>query len=113
MHYLHALRDTVGNFTSTDIQKNSGIKVSNRTIRRSLRRLGYSCDQCRKKGQLAEDDLKSRLIFARKCQKFHTKFRTEGISFYLDGTGWVHKTKPMESVRTEHDQEQGKRKAKV
>ena len=104
IHCLHELRDTVGNFTSTDTQKNSGLKkiqVSNRTIRRSLRRLGYSYDQYRKKGQLAEDDLKRHLIFAEKCQKLPTKSWTEGISFYVDGTGWVYKTKPMESVRTD------------
>ena len=81
-------------------KKNSDLKeiqVSNRTIRRSLRRRGYSYDQCRKIGQLAEDDLK-RLIFARKCQKLPTKFWTEGISFYLDGTGWVRKTMPKNSL---------------
>ena len=98
------LRDTLGNFTSTDLQKSSGIKeskVSNRTVRRSLKRLGYNYDQCRKKGQLLEDDLKKRLKFARKCKAQPTNFWTEGISFYLDGTGWVHKTKPMESSRTD------------
>ena len=112
---LHELRDTVGNFASTDIQKNSGIKeiqVSNRTIRRSRRRLGYSYDQYCKKGQLAEDDSKRRLMFARKCQKLPTKFWIEGKSFYLDGTGWVHKSKPMESVRTDRTRT-WKKKTKV
>ena len=52
------------------------MQVSNRTIRRSLRRLGYSYDQCRKNGQLAEDDFKRSLIFAQKCQKLRTKFWT-------------------------------------
>ena len=61
------LRDTAGNFTYTYIQKNSGLKetqASNRMIQRSLRKLGYTYDQCCKKDQLAEDDLKRRLIFA-------------------------------------------------
>ena len=81
---MHELRDTAGNFISTDTQKNIGLKeiqVSNRTIWRSLRRLGYSYDQYRKKGQLAEDDLKHRLIFAQKCQKLPTKFWTREYPF--------------------------------
>lgn len=104
LHCLHELRDSVGNFTSTDIQKNSGLKesqVSNRTLRRSLGKQGYSYDQCRKKGQLCEDDLEKRLIFARKCKKLPENFWTKGISFYLDGTGWAHKTKPMQKARTD------------
>ena len=42
MKLVHELRETVGNFSSTDIQWNSGIsekEVSNRTIRRRLRML--------------------------------------------------------------------------
>lgn len=46
------------------------------------------------KGQLAEDDLKCRLIFARKCKMLPNRFWTKGISFYLDETGWEHKTNP-------------------
>ena len=53
------------------------------------------------KGHLAKNDLKRRLIFAPKYQKLPTKFCTEGISFYLDEADLVHKTKPMESVRTD------------
>ena len=47
----HELRDTVGNFTSTDIQKNNSLKepqVSSRTIRKSLRRLGLSSSNAAK-----------------------------------------------------------------
>ena len=46
---LNVLRETVGNFSSMDIQRNSGIsekEVSNRTIRRRLRKLGYGYNQC-------------------------------------------------------------------
>ena len=49
-----------------------------------------------KKGQLAEDDLKRRLMFVRKYQNLDW-----GHKLYLDRTGWVHKTKPMKSVRTD------------
>ena len=85
---MHELGDAVENFTSTDIYKNSSLKeiqASDRTIRRSLRRLGYSYDQCHKKRQLAEDHLKHCLIFAQRCQKLPTKFWTERMSFHLDG----------------------------
>ena len=101
---LHKLRETHGNFYSTDIQKDCGLtenKASNRTIRRKLRKLGYTYDQCRKKGQLLEDDLKKRLKFARQCNKLPETFWQEGISFYLDGTGWVHKTNPSGHARTD------------
>ena len=101
---LHEFRETVGNVSSTDIQRNCGInenQASNRTIRRRLRKLGYSYDQCRRKGQLLQDDLKRGLKFSRKCQKLPETFWKEGISFYLDGTGWVHKTNPSCHARTD------------
>ena len=100
---LHKLRTDRGNFHSTDIEKHAGFKcanVSNRTIRRALHSQGYSFDQCRKKGQMSCEDLKSRLNFARKCRKLPPDFWTSGISFYLDGTGWVHKTHPYSTVKT-------------
>lgn len=46
------------------------------------------------------EDLKKRLIFARRCKKLPNNFWTEGISFYLDGTGWVHKTNPCSHAST-------------
>ena len=49
---------------------------------------------------LCKDDLGKRLKFARQCKKLPRNFWTEGISFYLDGTGWVHKTNPSEQART-------------
>ena len=51
------------------------------------------------KSQLAKDALKPWLIFAGNCQKLSTRFWTEEIFFYLDGTGWYHETKPIEIVR--------------
>ena len=39
--------------------------------------------------------------FCSKCQKLPTKFWVEKISFYLDGTGWIHTTKPMEKFRSD------------
>ena len=100
---LKRLRKNVGNFYSADVEVDAGFKfknVSNRTIRRALRAKGYDFTQCRKKGQLTVEDLSKRLAFARKCKKLPASVWTEGISFYLDGTGWVHKTDPCKTART-------------
>ena len=94
-------REEVGDLFSTDVGRASGIThVNNRTIRRSIKAKGYKFSQCRKKGQLSREDLKTRLTFARRCSKVPEKVWTHGISFYLDGTGWVHKTDPCKSART-------------
>ena len=98
---LVKIRDEVGDLFSTDVGRDSGVThASNRTIRRALKKKGYKFSQCRKKGQLSIEDLKTRLKFARRCNKFPDRIWTEGISFYLDGTGWVHKTNPSMNART-------------
>ena len=98
---LVKLREEVGDLYSTDVGRDAGVDhVSNRTIRRCLREQGYKFSQCRKKGQLSKEDLKKRLRFARKCKRVPDNVWTEGISFYLDGTGWVHKTNPSKNART-------------
>eukprot|EP00794_Sanderia_malayensis_P001901 gene1901-2159_t len=74
---LKKLRESYGNFTSKDVERD-----------------------CRKKGQLVQEDLKKRLKFARKCKKLPENFWKEAISFYFDGTGWPHKTNPCMTVRT-------------
>ena len=94
-------REEVGDLFSTDVGRASGIThVSNRTIRRCIRRKGYKFSQCRKKGQLSKEDLVTRLKFARRCSKVPENVWTHGISFYLDGTGWVHKANPSKNART-------------
>lgn len=99
---MSSLMENVGTFSSTELQEECGLKqtCSNRTVRRTLKRLGYGYYQCRKKGQLTAEDLKKRVAFCKKCKKLPENFWTEGISFYLDGTGWVHKTNPSKSSRT-------------
>lgn len=90
-----------GNLHSTDIQNDAGMNhVSNMTVRRVLAAKGYKCTQCRRKGQLSKEDLKIRLRFARRCRKLPEDTWTKGISFYLDGTGWVHKANPSNSAKT-------------
>ncbi len=99
---LMKLREKVGDLFSTDVSRECGVPhVSNRTIRRCLRKEGYKFSQCRKKGQLSKEDLTRRLKFAKRCKREHPdEFWSNGISFYLDGTGWVHKLNPTLNART-------------
>ena len=87
---------------STDIQKEANLEnaVSNRTVRRALNQEGYTTRQCRKKGQLVKEDLPKRLKWARDKKKLPLSFWRTGICFYLDGSGWTHKTQPNQQVRT-------------
>lgn len=99
---VEKLYDTKGNFSGTDIRKESGVShLSPRTVRRVLNQQGYRFRQCRKKGLLTQEDLKLRLKFAKKCKTLPPTFWKEGICFYLDGVSFVHKTQPYESARTD------------
>lgn len=98
---LLQLREDVGDLFSTDVQRDCpGVNASNRTVRRSLSKMGYNFSQCRKKGQLSKEDCEKRLKYAKRCKAQPNNVWTEGISFYLDGTGWVHKTNPSRNART-------------
>ena len=101
---LLKLREEVGDFHSTDVQRDAGLEgvVSNRTVRRTLKKppYNYQYTQCRKKGQLTTADLSKRLKYAKKRVHLPLSHWTHGISFYLDAAGWVHKTRPSQSIRT-------------
>lgn len=101
---INKLRRTAGVFNSKHIQEAAGISeksVSNRTVRRRLNKLTYKYLQCRRKGQVTPKDMKKRLHFARKVKRMlPANFWTEGLSFYLDGVSWVHKTNPCRHART-------------
>ena len=98
---LLKLRKEYGTCSSVDIQEDAGLQfVSNRTVIRSLKEQGYGYTQCRRKGILLQEDLVKRMNFARKCKKVSDSLWKDGISFYLDGTSWVHKTNPNRHVRT-------------
>ena len=45
-----------------------------------------------KKGLSSPDHLTAKLKFANELKNVPTNFRTESISFYLDGSSWVHKS---------------------
>ena len=44
------------------------------------------------KGLSSPDHLTAKLKFANELKIVPTNFRTESISFYLDGSSWVHKS---------------------
>ena len=94
------LRTKEGNFSAARIMEQAGIdnsEFSVRTVTRFLNEKGYYYIQARKKGLLKRDDLKTRLPFAKWCKKdLPENFLTEHLSFFLDGTGFAHKSNPCE-----------------
>ena len=97
------LRTEEGNFSAPRIMEQAGIdnsEVSVRTVTRFLNEKGYYYLQARKKGLLKRDDLKTRLSFAKWCKKdLPDNCWTEHLSFFLDGTGFAHKSNPREQAR--------------
>ena len=102
MRSMNELMKDIGTFSSMELQDHAGLArtCSNRTVRRFLIRNGFGFYQCRRKGQLTPEDLDKRLKFCKKCKQLPNDFWETGISFYLDGTRFVHKTNPYKSVRT-------------
>ena len=91
------------NFTSKKIQLEAGLNglCSNRTVRRALNANALYYLQPRKKGLLSKKDLKDRVAFARNVKKRNLnniEHWTNGIAFYFDGTGFVHKTHPADQA---------------
>jgi len=100
---ISVLRSSEGAFSSIRLQAHStGEKTSNATFRRYLRRMGYGYRTTRRKGVLKKTDLVKRLKFAKKIKRLGLgpNFWKEGISFYLDATGFVYKTNPLDQART-------------
>ena len=98
---IAVLRESVGSFNVKRLRLEAGIdsKVSDLTVRRLLNREGYRYLQSRKKGLMSTADLKARLKFARKAKySLPQDIWTDGISFYLDGTSFVHKTNPCDQA---------------
>ena len=102
MRSMKTLMKDIGTFSSVDLQKHAGLAgtCSNRTVRRFLNKQNYGYYQCRRKGQLTPEDLTKRLAFCKKCKQLLKDFWENGISFYLDGTGFAHKTNQCKSART-------------
>jgi len=99
---LHICRRTIGSFSAKRLRMEAGIAptVSIWTIRKALKKHGYHYLQARKKGLLTPKDLRRRLKFARKCRRhLREDFWQKHISFYFDGTSFVHKTNPFDQAR--------------
>ena len=74
--------------------------ISDMTVRRCLYEHGYGYRRARKKGLLSQKDLALRLKFCRKVKRtFSEKLWEEGISFYLDGTGFTHMSNLYDQAR--------------
>ena len=89
------------NFSSKRIKLEAGVgSVSDHTVRRYLNRERLFYLQSRKKGLMSKADMRKRVKFARTMLKEYPKNVWEnGISFYLDGTSFVHKTNPSDQAR--------------
>ena len=100
---IHVLRRIEGSsFTAKRLFVAAGLcyNVSHMTVRRCLYEQGYRYRRARKKGLLSQKDLLLRLKFCKKVKRtLSGKLWQEGISFYLDGTGFAHKTNPYDQAR--------------
>ena len=98
---LLELREEEVCFSAKRIQTVSGLShVHVRTIRRALNHNGFAYRLARRKGILSKLDTTLRLNFARKViRNYDENLWTEGISFYLDGKSFVHKTNPLDQAR--------------
>ena len=97
------LCDSVGSFSAKRLKVEAGIdpKISDLTVRRLLNREGYKYLQSRKKGLMSRKDIKACVKFAHKVKRLLPQsIWTEGISFYLDGTSYAHKTNPYDQARS-------------
>ena len=102
MRALQKLRTTVGAFSAARLRTAAGIspEVSVRTIRRALKRHGYSYLHSLKKGLVTARDLRRRYQFACKIKRLLPRnFWESGVSFYFDETSFVHKTNPFDQAR--------------
>lgn len=96
------LRRTVGSFTSRRVQLAAGIRVasvSNRTVRRALASQKFVYARTQKKGRMTPKDLIARRKWCRWILgRLPSEFWRTGISFYLDGVGFVYKQNPMDEA---------------
>ena len=100
MRELPRIRKEHGHYTVKKVMVETGLenKVSRRTVSRYLNKQGLHYLHTRKKGLMHAMDLKKRVKFAKDVKKTFPEIWTEGISFYLDGVGFVHKTNPCDEA---------------
>ena len=100
---ITVLRKREGNFTCKALMEEAGIQqrdVSVRTVSRFLNSQQYCYLQTRRKGLMTAEDHSKRLKFAKYMKaNYGQEIWTEGISFYLDGTGFTYKRNPLDQAR--------------
>ena len=96
---ITVMREQHGTFSSKQLQEHCGLgHVSNSTVRRAIKRMGYKYLCSRKKGLMSVADMRQRVSFARKVQKRFGKLKDhqlqlwkDGINVYVDAVGFQYK----------------------
>ena len=100
---ITVLRKREGNFTCRVLMEEAGIQqkdVSVRTVSRFLNSQNYYYLQTRRKGLMTAEDHIKRVKFAKYMKaNYSQEVWTEGIAFYLDGTGFTYKRNPLGQAR--------------
>ena len=100
---ITVLRKREGNFTCKALMEEAGIQqkeVSVRTVSRFLNSQNYYYLQTRRKGLMTAEDHSKRVKFAKYMKaNYSQEIWTEGIAFYLDGTGFTYKRNPLDQAR--------------
>ena len=98
---VHRLRISIGSFIAKRPRTEAGIlaTTSMGTKRRVLNSHGYQYLQSRRNGMLTRKDTCKRLNFARRMKRLRPSFWICCISFYFEGTSFVHKTNPYDQAR--------------
>ena len=91
------LRKVTSNWVCSDLLQLTDVNnISLRTGQRILNKNGYNYSTPRRKGILKQGDAAKRVKFAREWVTKEDNFWKEGIAFYFDGAGFIHKTNPFE-----------------
>ncbi len=102
LRHVKKLRLSEGSFTIPRLMQVCGISehyITRRTLLNVLHRNGYRFRQTRKKGLLNMDDLRKRLVYARRMLRRPAQFWCGGVAFYLDAVSFVHKTNPLDQAK--------------
>lgn len=101
LRHIKRLRLNVGPFTLRRLAREAGIdeRISMATVSRVLRKNGFHYLHSRRKGIMKKKDFTKRLEFAREALNRPKDFWMKDINFYIDGTGFTHKTNPHGEAR--------------
>ena len=98
---VHPWRISIGSLTAKRLRTEAGTPATTFmwTIHRVLNGHGYRYLQSHRKGMLTRKDAYKRLKFARRIKRLSPSFWKRCISFYFDGTSFVHKASPYDQAR--------------